>query len=95
MTSTLTLTLSDAVMWTTLFTVAVTIVKCVLVDPIRNELVKLGLAIDRLNEESKNRIERLIKVEEKAKQVQDRLETMEERCLATCLNGFKLNKGTE
>lgn len=78
-----------------MFTVAVTIVKCVLVDPIRNELVKLGLAIDRLNEESKNRIERLIKVEEKAKQVQDRLETMEERCLATCLNGFKLNKGTE
>ena len=79
-------------MWTTLFTVAVTIIKCVLVDPIKNELMKLGVAIDRLNEESKSRIERLIKVEEKAQQVQDRLENMEERCLLTCM---KLNKGME
>ena len=63
-----------------------------MVDPIKNELMKLGVAIDRLNEESKSRIERLIKVEEKAQQVQDRLENMEERCLLTCM---KLNKGME
>lgn len=101
MTTLLTLTLSDAVMWTSLFTVAVTVIKCILVDPINKNLVKLGLAIDSLNEESKNRMERLIKVEEREKQnqsqikeQQSKIDSIEKRCFAVN-GGLIFGKGVE
>lgn len=73
------MTLSELVSWSTLIGFIILISRAALIDPIKNELIRIGTKLDRIELEGKDRTERLVKVESSSKQAHKRIDSLEER----------------